>query len=134
MDPSLLESKDTPKGYDILTSTFYLGWMKLTTEETEAINQEDLSTDNIGVLMDSVKNRMKVLIKYTNNQMKALDRHFNLVLEEFMETWAEQCQMGKTRETADLANTDRFIAKTFLKGSRQKKILSNLGHCPNNNN
>ena len=47
---------------------------------------------------------MKVLIDYTNNEMKALNRHFNMVLEEVMETWA------------DLANKDRFIYKMFLKG------------------
>ena len=46
--------------------------------------------------------------------MKVLERHFNMVLDEVMETWAEQCQMGDTRETVDLANNDRFIYKTRL--------------------
>ena len=40
--------------------------------------------------MDSVRNRMKVLIEYTNDEMEALNRHFNMVLEEVMETWTEQ--------------------------------------------
>ena len=115
MDPSLLEPTDTPKGYDFLTSTFYLGWMKLTTEETEARNQEDLSTDNIGVLMDSVKNRMKVIIKYTNNEMKALDRHFNMVLEEVIEAWEEQCQMRQPRVMTGPVDRDRFTSKMSKK-------------------
>ena len=41
---------------------------------------------------------MKVLIDYTNNERIALDRHFNMVLEEVMDTWAEQCQIRKHRE------------------------------------
>ena len=92
---------DTIEGYYILTSTFHLGRVELIPEEKEARNQEDLSTDNLGVLMKSGRNRMKVLLKYTNNEMKALDRHFSMVLEEVMETWAEQCQMRKPRVPAE---------------------------------
>ena len=49
-DLSLLEVTDTTKGHDILTSTFYLGRVEPTPEETESRN-------NLGVLMDSVRNR-----------------------------------------------------------------------------
>ena len=46
--------------------------------------------------MDSVRHRMKVLIDYTNNERIALDRHFNMVLELVMETWAEHCSVSNT--------------------------------------
>ena len=75
--------------------------------ETETRNQEDIYTDNLGVLMDSVRNRMKVLFEYTNNEMKALNRHFNMVLEEVMEAWTEHCQMRKPRATTEPLNNDR---------------------------
>ena len=85
----LFKLTDTTEGYVVLTSTFYLGRVEPTPEETKSRDQEDISTDNLGVLMDSVRKRMKVLIEYTNNEMEALNRHFNMVLEEVMEMWTE---------------------------------------------
>ena len=39
--------------------------------------------------MDSMRKRMKVIIGYTNKEIEALNRHFNMVLEEVMEMWTE---------------------------------------------
>ena len=80
--------------------------MEPTPEETETRNQEDISTDNIEVLMDSVRNRMKVLIEYTTNEMEALNRHFNMVLEEVMETWTKHCQIREPRATTEPLDND----------------------------
>ena len=73
-DLSLFELMDKIEEYDILTSTFHFGRVETTPEETEARDQEDPSTGHLGVLMDSIRNGMKVLIDYTNNEMKALKR------------------------------------------------------------
>ena len=113
----------TRQEYVILTSTFHLGRVETTPEERKAKDQEDPSTGHLGVLMDSIRSGMKFLIDYINNEMKALERHFDMVLQEVMETWAEQCQMGVTKETADLANNDGFISKMFLKGDLVVLIL-----------
>ena len=61
---ALFKLTDTTEGYVVLTSTFYLGRVEPTPEETKSRDQEDISTDNLGVLMDSVRKRMKVLIEY----------------------------------------------------------------------
>jgi hypothetical protein len=42
---------DATNGYDFLARTFYLGRVELTPEETESRNQEDVFTDNLGVLI-----------------------------------------------------------------------------------
>ena len=53
-----------------------------------------MSTENFGALMDSVRNRMETLVDYTIDEMKTLDKHFTMVVEEVTEAWAEQ---GTTR-------------------------------------
>ena len=52
----------TRQEYDILTSTFHLGRVETTPEEREATDHEDPSIGHLGVLMDSIRNGMKVLI------------------------------------------------------------------------
>jgi hypothetical protein len=43
-------------------------------------NQEDISIENLGALIDSVRNRMETLVDYTINEMKTLDKHFAIVM------------------------------------------------------
>ena len=47
--------------------------------------------------------------------MKALDRHFNMVVEEVIETLAEQCTRRKPREVTGSVYRDRFTSKTSIK-------------------
>ena len=48
-----------------------------------------MSTENFGALIDSVRNRMETLVNYTIDEMKTLDKHFSMVVEEIAEVWAE---------------------------------------------
>ena len=54
-----------------------------------------MSTENFGALMDSVRNRMETLVDYTIGEMKTLDKHFAMVVEEVTEAWAEQGTRNK---------------------------------------
>ena len=51
-----------------------------------------------------------------NNEMEALNRHFNMVLEEVMETWTELCQMRKPRAKTEQLDNDRFTSEMSTKG------------------
>ena len=62
---------------------------EMTPEEREAREQEELSTGPIRVLRDFVRSGIKIMINCTNSKrllgrLKAFDRHFNMVLEEFI--------------------------------------------------
>ena len=48
-----------------------------------------MSIENFGALIDSVRNRMETLVDYTIDEMKTLDKHFSMVVEEITEVWAE---------------------------------------------
>ena len=48
--------------------------------------------------------------------MEALNRHFNIVLEEVMETWTELFQMGKPRAKTEQLDNDRFTSEMSTKG------------------
>ena len=69
-DLSLVKQTNSPEGCFILQSTFYLLRTKPTTEDKEARNREDMSTENFGALMDSVRNRMETLVNYTIDEIK----------------------------------------------------------------
>ena len=115
-DFSVVKQTDVTEGHIVLTSTFYLGRAEPTPEETESRDQEDIPTDNLWVLMDSLRKSMKVIIEYTNNEMEALNRHFNMALEEVIKMWTKLCQMGKPRATNEPLDNDRFTSEMYTKG------------------
>ncbi|KAL3677789.1 hypothetical protein R1sor_020745 [Riccia sorocarpa] len=72
----------------------------------------------------SVKNNTQVLINCRNNkkllgQVKAFDRHCNMVLENVKEIWTE------VPKTCSKINKDRFISKMFLRGDSVIIVLRN---------
>ena len=83
---------DIDRGQIVLSETIGKQGRKMTTEEREARNLEELSTGPLSILTESVKNHTQVLINCHNNQkllgrVRAFDRHLNMVLEDVQEMW-----------------------------------------------
>ena len=53
---------------------------------------------------------------FTIDEMKTIDRHFNMVVEKVIEMWAEQCTRKKPREVTGSGYRDRFTFKTSFEG------------------
>ncbi len=79
----------------------------------------------LSVLTTSVKTNSQILINCRNNRkllgnVKAFDRHCNMILENVREFWTE---VPKGKGTA--VNKDRFISKMFLRGDSVILVLRN---------
>jgi small nuclear ribonucleoprotein D2 len=89
--------------------------------------QEELSKGPLSVLMKSVKNNTQVLINLRNNhkllgQVRAFDRHCNMVLENVKELWTEvPVSSGKRGRPIP---RDRVISKLFLRGDSVIVVVS----------
>ncbi|KAL6088529.1 hypothetical protein STEG23_005679 [Scotinomys teguina] len=87
-------------------------------------------TGPLSVLTQSVKNTTQVLINCPNNkkllgQVKAFDRHCNMVLENVKEMWTEVPKSGKGKKKSKPVNKDRYISKMFLRGDSVIVVLWN---------
>jgi small nuclear ribonucleoprotein D2 len=79
----------------------------------------------LSVLTTSVKTNSQILINCRNNRkllanVKAFDRHCNMILENVREFWTE---VPKGKGAA--VNKDRFISKMFLRGDSVILVLRN---------
>jgi len=80
----------------------------------------------LSVLTTSVKSNSQILINCRNNRkllgnVKAFDRHCNMILENVREFWTEVPKSGK----GAAVNKDRFISKMFLRGDSVILVLRN---------
>ena len=97
---------------------------KLTTEEHEAKNLEELSNGPLIIFTESIKNNTQVLINCHNNRrlldkVRYFDRHLNMVL-----VWT----------TSKPVHRDRFLGKMFLRGySVIKTIKKDTSHIDTDN-
>src|SRR6218665_538831 len=88
----------------------------LSEEEINRLEAEQFNIGPLSLLTESVKTNNQVLINCRNNKkllgrVKAFDRHFNMVLTDVKEMWAE-VPKGSKKGTAPVTK-DRFISKMF---------------------
>ncbi|XP_053435035.1 small nuclear ribonucleoprotein Sm D2-like [Nycticebus coucang] len=102
----------------------------MTPEELQK-QEEEFNTGPLSVLTQSVKNNTQVLINCCNNkkllgQVKAFDRHCNMVLENVKEMRTEVPKSGKGKKKSKPVNEDRgYISKMFLHGDSVTVVLRN---------
>jgi small nuclear ribonucleoprotein D2 len=92
--------------------------------EVSLLEQHELQTGPLSILMTATRNHTQVLINCRNNRkllarVKAFDRHCNMVLENVKEMWTEKS--GKDGKKG--VNKDRFISKMFLRGDSVILVL-----------
>ncbi len=83
----------------------------------------------LALLTKAVKTNCQVLINCRNNRklhgnVKAFDRHMNMVLESVLEMWTEMPKKGKGKR-ARPQNKERYIPKLFLRGDSVIIVIKN---------
>ena len=83
----------------------------------------------LALLTKAVKTNCQVLINCRNNRkllgnVKAFDRHMNMVLESVLEMWTEMPRKGKGKR-ARPQNKERYIPKLFLRGDSVIIVIKN---------
>ena len=83
----------------------------------------------LALLTKAVKTNCQVLINCRNNRkllgnVKAFDRHMNMVLESVLEMWTEMPKKGKGKR-ARPQNRERYIPKLFLRGDSVIIVIKN---------
>ncbi|WCJ39119.1 Small nuclear ribonucleoprotein Sm D2 [Euphorbia peplus] len=76
----------------------------------------------------SVKNNSQVFIDCRNKKkllgrIRWFDRHFNMVLENVRELWAEVPDTGKRKEKTVPVFKDRFLNKMFVRGDNVMVVV-----------
>lgn len=106
---------------------------EMTQVELRELEAQEWANGPMSQLTKAVKEGTQILVSSRNNRkllanVKAFDRHFNLVLENVREVWTERsvkrCGGGsngessskKKKKTRTPINKDRFISKMFLRG------------------
>lgn len=89
-------------------------------EKREITQEENISSGPLCLLKDAVKKKNHILIYCRNNrklygQLRAFDRHMNMVLENIIEIWTEVAK-NKKGSKANSRNMERHISKLFLRG------------------
>ncbi|RMZ85545.1 hypothetical protein DV737_g556, partial [Chaetothyriales sp. CBS 132003] len=97
---------------------------KLHEYEVNLLEQHELSSGPLSILMTATRTHTQVLISCRNNRkllarVKAFDRHCNMVLENVKEMWTEK----SGRDGKKGVNKDRFISKMFLRGDSVILVL-----------
>merc|ERR1712083_244631 len=95
--------------------------MGMSVDDVEKKDVEAFRTGPLSILTTSVKTNSQILISCRNNRkllgnIKAFDRHMNMVIENVKEMWSETPDTGKGKKASRPFNKDRFISKMFLRG------------------
>ena len=97
-------------------------------EKTNLNLHDDIINDGpLSILKDAVKKKNHILIYCRNNrklygQLRAFDRHMNMVMENVQEVWTEMPKKGKHGKPM---TKTRYIPKMFLRGDSVIYILKN---------
>lgn len=91
---------------------------------------EQLNNGPFQLLKSSVIERVPILVKCRHNKMiygrvKAFDKHFNLLMEDVVETWFAIPQHLKGTPGAQKIPQTRTISKLFLRGDGVILIVKN---------
>lgn len=90
-------------------------------DKTNLNLHDDIINDGpLSILKDAVKKKNHILIYCRNNrklygQLRAFDRHMNMVLENIIELWTETSRTKKGNPPV-IKNQERHINKLFLRG------------------
>lgn len=94
--------------------------------ELRELEAQEWANGPMSQLTKAVKEKTQILVSSRNNRkllanVKAFDRHFNLVLENVREVWTERSvkrggALKKKKKNKTPINKDRFISKMFLRG------------------
>merc|ERR1711967_170952 len=98
-------------------------------DEIEKNEEESFRIGPLSFLTTCVKMNSQVLISCRNSrkllgQVKAFDRHMNMILENVKEIWAENPKKVN-KNTNRITNKERFISKMFLRGDSVIIVLRN---------
>lgn len=90
------------------------------TTNKEVVQEETFHKGPLSLLKDAVKKKNQIIIYLRNNrkilgQLRAFDRHMNMVLENIVEMWTEVTKTGKGSKPLT-KNHERFFSKMFLRG------------------
>merc|ERR1712032_76551 len=75
----------------------------------------------MSTISECVKEGRTILVSCRNNRkllghVKAVDRHFNLILENVREMWQETNSNTQNMDGNQLITKERFISKLFVRG------------------
>lgn len=90
-------------------------------EKNKEITQEETFHEGpLSLLKEAVKKKNHILVYCRNNrklfgQLRAFDRHMNMVLENIIELWTEVSKNKKGSKPNE-RNMERHISKLFLRG------------------
>lgn len=84
----------------------------------------------MGPLVDAVNNKMPILIALRSNRKlygypKAIDRHWNMILESCYEIWSAEPREGRPARTQT-----RFFSRLFLRGDNVVCVYPNPKRVP----
>lgn len=106
------------------------GATDMSVDDLERKEEELFRTGPLSVLTTSVKTNSQILVNCRNNRkllgnVKAFDRHCNMILENVREFWTEVPKRGRGKKSSQPVNKDRFISKMFLRGDSVILVLRN---------
>ena len=106
------------------------GTTEMSVDDLERREEELFRTGPLSVLTTSVKTNSQILVNCRNNRkllgnVKAFDRHCNMILENVREFWTEVPKRGRGKKASQPVNKDRFISKMFLRGDSVILVLRN---------
>ena len=86
----------------------------------EKIKEEKIEEGPLNLLKEAVKKKNHICVYCRNNrkiygQLRAFDRHMNMVLENIVEIWTE-VSSNKKGSKPNIRNMERNISKMFLRG------------------
>ena len=106
------------------------GATDMSVDDLERKEEELFRTGPLSVLTTSVKTNSQILVNCRNNRkllgnVKAFDRHCNMILENVREFWTEVPKRGRGKKSSQPVHKDRFISKMFLRGDSVILVLRN---------
>lgn len=131
MKPILvIKNKRCERTYIHLLQASGQGPTEMSVDELERKEEELFRTGPLSVLTTSVKTNSQILVNCRNNRkllgnVKAFDRHCNMILENVREFWTEVPKRGRGKKSSQPVNKDRFISKMFLRGDSVILVLRN---------
>lgn len=90
-------------------------------DNKEVVQEETFDEGPLSLLKESVKKKSQILVYCRNNrkllgQLRAFDRHMNMILENVFEIWTEVSKSTNKSKKQNAINRERFINKLMLRG------------------
>ena len=90
-------------------------------DNIEVVQEETFDSGPLSLLKEAVKKKNQVIVYCRNNrkllgQLRAFDRHMNMILENVYELWTEVSKSSARSKKPVSRNRERFINKLLLRG------------------